>query len=188
MASVCSLAMSRRRCHVDAVLLDLVGVPAEADAEHEPTAALAVQRGDGLGRHDRVALGHETDAGADHQAVGHRRRHRQGDERVERALVLLGQFGVPRGWRGPAADRDVRVLGHVERAQPPVLDLAGEVDRPDRLVGQEHRHTELHVPTPCENPFRRDFRLTVTRGHRKPDVRRESGISFHPRRSDRTGE
>ena len=42
-ASTCSRATSRRSGIVDAVVGDLVGVPAEADAEHEPAARQLVE-------------------------------------------------------------------------------------------------------------------------------------------------
>ena len=77
---------------VDAVVLHLLLVPAEADAEREPAARQQVERGDLLGRDDRVPLGEEEDAGADPQpSVVAAAAAVERDERVERALVLVGQ-------------------------------------------------------------------------------------------------
>ena len=77
--------------HVDAVVLDLVRVPTEPDTEHEPAARLTIEGRDRLGRDDRIALRDQADPGADDEPFGHRGRHRQRDERVERALVLLAR-------------------------------------------------------------------------------------------------
>src|SRR4051794_18764108 len=48
------------------------------------------------------------------------------------------------------------------------------------------RHSPLAVPIPRMRPGR-DFRLTVTRGRRKSDYRREPGVSLVPEPSDTTG-
>ena len=48
-----------------AVVLDLVRVPAIADAEQEAAAGDPVDRGHQLGGLDRVALHHQADAGAE---------------------------------------------------------------------------------------------------------------------------
>ena len=45
----------------------------------------------GLGRDDRLALGDDADAGAEQDPVGDGGGRAQRDERVERALVLLGE-------------------------------------------------------------------------------------------------
>ena len=91
-ASMCSRATSRRSGIVDAVVLDLVGVPAEADAEDEASARELVEGRDGLRGDDRLALRDEADAGAEQHALGRPcRGHGQRDERVERALVLLAR-------------------------------------------------------------------------------------------------
>ena len=54
--------------------LDLVLVPAEADAEHEAAARQLVERRDRLGGDDRLALRDEADAGADDEPLGRRPR------------------------------------------------------------------------------------------------------------------
>ena len=109
--------------HGDAVVLGLVLVPPEADAEHEPSAREHVEAGDRLRGDDRLPLRDERDAGAEQDAVRDRRGHRERDERVERALVLVAELGVAGRRRGAARHRDVRVLGQVHRMQAAGLDL-----------------------------------------------------------------
>ena len=82
-----------------------------------------VERGDRLGLDDRVVLGDERDAGAEAQPLRHRRRGGEGDERVERAAVLLGQLRAAGPRRAPAR-RDVGVLGDPQRLEAAVLQLA----------------------------------------------------------------
>src|SRR5690348_1215242 len=65
-----------------AVALDLVLVPAAADAEQKAAARDLVDRGDELGCLDRVALDDEAHAGRHLQAFGRHRRRGQSDERV----------------------------------------------------------------------------------------------------------
>ena len=77
------------------MVLHLVVVPADADAEHEPAAGDVVERGDCFASDDRVVLGDEADAGAEPQRGGGGRRGAERDERVERAAVLLGQVPPP---------------------------------------------------------------------------------------------
>ena len=62
--------------HGDAVVLELVLVPAEADAEHEPPAGQLIEGGDGLGRDDRLALGGQRDTRPEPDAFGRRRGRR----------------------------------------------------------------------------------------------------------------
>ena len=81
--------------------------------------------GDGAGRHER-------------------------DERIERALVLLGQLGLAGGRRCAPAGGDVGVLREVEAVEAPGLGLAGDIGRCDRPIGQEQRHPEAHDGDPTE--------------------------------------
>ena len=67
---VLAATLARRVSVVDAVVVHLVLVPAEADAERETAAGEEVEGGDGLGRDDRIALGGEQDAGADPERRG----------------------------------------------------------------------------------------------------------------------
>ena len=129
---------------VDAVVGHLLAVPAEADPEDEAPCREPVQRGRRLRRGDGVALGDQRDPGAQRDRLGHLGGSRQHDERVERAAVLVGELGVARGRGRATADRDVRVLGQVERVESPRLGLDGELDRVHRPVGGEHRDPVAH--------------------------------------------
>ena len=130
--------------HRDAVVGELVLVPAEPDAEHEAPAAQVVERRDRLRGHDRLPLGHEADPGAEGDAIGDRGRRRERHQRVEGALVLLAQLVVAGRRRRAPGDRDVGVLGEVERREAALLRGARERDGIHRLVGREHRHPEAH--------------------------------------------
>ena len=68
------------------------------------------------------------------QPLGDRGRGGQGDVRVERAAVLLGQHRAARPRRAPAG-RDVGVLGDPQRLEAPVLELA----RPGGRAGSRGR-------------------------------------------------
>ncbi len=80
-------------------------------------------------------------------ALGHRGGGGQGHERVEGALVLLGQLGLAGGRGRAAADGDVGVLGQVERVEASGLDLAGQGDDVHRLVGGEDGDPVAHAGT-----------------------------------------
>ena len=113
---------------IDAVVLHLVDVPARRRSRAHPPTGEVVERGDGLGLHDRIVLGDERDAGGQPQPLGDRSRDGEGDERVEGAAVLLGQLG-PAGPRRAPARRDVRVLGHPERLEAACLRARWPTDR-----------------------------------------------------------
>ena len=117
-------ARGRRRGagRVDAVVLGLGPVPAEADAQGDPTVGEMVERGHLLGQDDGVVLGGQQDAGAEADARGHGRRARQGDERVEAALVVVEPHAFDQRRRHVLADRQMRVLGHPERVEAELLD------------------------------------------------------------------
>ena len=68
----------------------------------------------------------------------------QDDQRVEGARVLPGQLVVAGGRRGAADDRDVGVLGQVDRVEAAGLGLDGELDGIHRLVGREDGDPEPH--------------------------------------------
>ena len=74
--------------HRHTVIGDLVGVPTEPDAEHEPTARELIQRRDRLGGDDRVALRHETDPGAD-DVGGEKIKQHQGILRDQEVLRVF---------------------------------------------------------------------------------------------------
>ena len=143
MARTCSRALARRRAVVDAVVVHLVLVPTEADAERETATGEEVERGGGLCGDDRIVLRDEEDAGADAEA---RRCHRRGgerDERVEAAAVLVGQLAAV-GVGRASARRDVGVLGDPDRVEAALFDRLGQLDHADRHVGDEHRDAVSH--------------------------------------------
>jgi hypothetical protein len=113
-------------------------------AEHEAPARDQVEGGEGLGRHDRLALGRQRDAGAERDPLGDGGGRGQRDEGIQRALVALGQLGLAGRWRRDAADRDVGVLGQVQRVEAPVLDLTGQRRDVDRLVRREDGDSVAH--------------------------------------------
>ena len=124
--------------HGDAVVLDLVLVPAEADAEHEPAARELVERGDRLGGDDRLALGGQA------MPVPSRMRSVTAPAAASATngssvrLYSSAQLGVAGRRRRAPLDRDVRVLGEVQRVEAALLGLAGQLDDVHRPVGREH--------------------------------------------------
>ena len=64
---------------VDAVVLHLLAVPAEADAEDEASLRQPVESRELLGEGDRVVLGRQADAGSEQDAARERRRGGQRD-------------------------------------------------------------------------------------------------------------
>jgi hypothetical protein len=140
--------------HLDPVVLDLVGVPSEADTEHESPVREVVEAGDRLRGHDRVSLRHQADARSHAEPLGRARRQCQRDERVERPLVVVGQDRVA-GRRGCAlADRDVGVLRDVQRHEPTLLRRTRQLVGTHRLVRGEHRHAKMHGDTVTDTPSR----------------------------------
>ena len=105
-----------------------------------------VERGDLLGRDDRVALDDQADAGTDPQPLGRLRDGGKRHERVERVPVLLRQAAA--AWvRRVAADRDVGVLGEQQRLEAGVLRGAAKLRGRDREVRREGHETESHAAT-----------------------------------------
>ena len=131
----------------------LFAVPAGADPEHEAAVRDAVHRRDFLGERDRVALDHQTDAGAETDPFRHRRAGAERDERVVRVRVVLRQIATA-GERRLAAGRDVRMFREEQRVEAALFDRTGEFDRLNRIVRWKHRDTEM--------------RALVCKCHRKP--------------------
>ena len=146
-ASICSRIFLKRVCEDGAVALDLVLVPAAADAEQKPAARDLVDRGDELCGLDRVALDDEAHPGADLQGLRRHRRRGQGDERVHHVVVLLAEFAAA-GRRRLARARDVRVLGRPERLEAARLERLAELGRGHRVIGEEHRRAKIHLLSP----------------------------------------
>src|SRR5439155_857974 len=123
--------------------------------------------GDLLGGVDRVALDHEADACCDQQLLRGKGGVREGEKRVHRVPVVLGQLGAA-GPRRKAAGRDVRMLGDPQRFEPELLDGRGELGHGDRIVGRKDGDAELHAsivtgPGTTPSPFQAR-RLTLPVG------------------------
>jgi hypothetical protein len=137
----------------DAMALHLVLVPTESDAEHEASVRHRIERRHLLRRDDGVSLRDETDARAQPHARGHAGRSGECDERIDGALVLLGELGLAGRRRRAAARGNVRVLGKIDRDEPTRFTLARESDGVARAVRHEHRDSELHqifLPAPSQ--------------------------------------
>ena len=102
--------------------LRFLSEPAGADPEDEAAVGVPVQGGDLLGQQQRVALGHQADAGAQLDRCRYRRRPGQGHERVDDAPVLFRDDAVRRaGVRRCCPDRKNRVFRHPERLETQLL-------------------------------------------------------------------
>ncbi len=118
------------------MVLHLLPVPADTDPEHGSARGDKVEGGHLLGRDDRVPLGHQCDAGAQQDPLGHRGGRAERDERVEGAVVDLRQLTTGRVRRA-AVHRDVGVLGDEQGVERSLLDGAPERGGRDALVGDE---------------------------------------------------
>jgi hypothetical protein len=130
-----------------AVIFHLFGIPAAADAEQEAALRYLVQRSDKLGRLDRVALDNEVDGCAQLEAGSDARRRAKRDERVHHVKVLLGQRRFALRMGKPAGDRNVRMFRHPERVETTLFERHRKLGRRYRVVGEEDRSTDFHVPT-----------------------------------------
>src|SRR5205807_2412739 len=130
----------------------------EAHAEYEPAPREVVEGRHLLGQDDRIALSDEGDAGAEPQALRDGGAGTEGDERIERPPVLVGEGAARRVGRAPAG-RDVGVLGGARAGWKMVL--AGYRPKPRGSVpskgaarsGRDDMDTpEAHDPllTPAE--------------------------------------
>src|SRR5690348_7970780 len=132
-----------------AVILDLLLVPAAADAEDEAAARHLVDRGDKLRCLDRVALDDEGDAGRDLEPLCRAGRRRQRDEGVHHVVVALAKFLV-----GPrlARHRDMRMLGRPYGIEAALLERDGKLGRRNRIIGEKDRGAKFHACSPCSMP------------------------------------
>jgi hypothetical protein len=72
-----------------AVIFHLLAMPADPDAKQKPAPRKIVERGDGIGRVDGIALIHETDAGADLERACRQGGGGQRNERVHHVAQHL---------------------------------------------------------------------------------------------------
>src|SRR3989449_104290 len=137
----------KARLEVRAVVGHLLGVPAGADAEEEPSARDLVEARDLLGGLDRIALHDEAHPGGDLQPGGGRGGGRERHEGVHHVVVLPRQLTAL--WKRRAArQRDVRVLRRPERAEPALLQRPAELGRSHRVVREKDRGAEIHRLVP----------------------------------------
>ena len=133
---------SGRPRDVGAVVGELLDVPADPDAEVEPSARQLVEGGDGLGEREQVVLEGQGDAGADPQVVvawaaASRLRNGSIIRRYAGRQLSAGRVGrAPRG-------RDVGVLADPERRVPVVLQARASSPGADVLGGVHRREAEL---------------------------------------------
>ena len=130
---------------------EFLGQPADAHPEVEAAARQLVQAGDFLGGHERVAFGHQADAGAEPQGFGLCRGVRQRGERIEKVDLHRrhGHFAVQgiRVLRAVLVEQH-HVLRRPQRMKARLLDRPGS-QADDFGVGREsHPDSEisnLHV-------------------------------------------
>ena len=131
----------------NAMIGQLVGVPAEAGADRHPAAGQVVQRGDRLGQRYRVGFGGQRHRGAEPDPRRHRGRGGQRHPRVEGAQVpVVGQRRTAGARvRGGPPDRDVRVLRHVERVEAAILGRLGGLGGRDPAIAGEQDDAVPHA-------------------------------------------
>ena len=132
---------------VGAVVAHLLEVPAGADAEQHPPAGEPVDARHLLRGHDRVALDHQADPGAEPDPLGRRAAAIRATNGSWVRAVLARQLAADRV-RGLAAGRDVGVVGEEQRLEGALLDHPRQGRRVDALVGGEVADRELHAPEP----------------------------------------
>ena len=115
---------------------------------------------DRLGQVEHVVLEHEAHAEAELQPLGRRGRHRQADERVHHAAVLVGHLAARRVGRA-SRGRDVRVLADEQRRVPAVFELAGEHVGADVLRRVHGREAEFHVDAPVQRGSSRQAEVAL---------------------------
>src|SRR5579862_3284461 len=130
-----------------AVVFHLLDIPAAADAEDDAAARQLVEAGHRFRGDDRVALGNETDPGAEQQLAGRRRGERQRDERVVGVGVALRQLATA-GKRALAAQRDVGVLRYEQRLKPARFERRRQLGDVDAVIDRKIENPDLHVMPP----------------------------------------
>ena len=127
------------------VVLELLDVPAEPDAESHPAPGEVVEGGQGLGQRDRVVLHRERHRRAESDGRGHGRSRRERDPWVEDAQVtVVRDLPARAGVCGVATGRDVGVLRHVERVEAGLLCCLRRSRRGDPPVAREQHHGKIH--------------------------------------------
>ena len=130
--------------HIDPVILHLLVIPAESDAENETAGGDDVEGGQLFCEGDVIVLRRQADPGSQLDAIGHGGRSRQGDVGVRRAAVFLGEHRFASGGRRAPTRGDMRVLGNIERVKPSIFGFLGQFDRADACVRSVNRDPDLH--------------------------------------------
>ena len=114
----------------------LLAVPAGADAEYKAPVAVPVKDGNLLGQNQRVALRHQSNAGAKPDFAGNRRGHCQRNVRFGKVPVSPGNF-APGGRKGAGAvHRQDGMLVIPDGLEAQLLGLLGNERRVKGIGGQ----------------------------------------------------
>ena len=140
------------RGRIDAVVLHLLDVPADPDAEAGSARRSACRaRRSVLARAIGIALGDEADAGGQLEPFRRRARRGERDERVERALYSSGSSGPP-----GHGDRRLTGMcvcsGNHNDSKPRSSTRGRQAFGPDRQIGGEHEDAKLHHRSLPDNP------------------------------------
>ena len=129
------------------MVFEFILVPPESDAEYKSAVRLSIKGCDCLGGNDRLSLCNQSYASAKENPVCHSGTHSESDQGIEGALVLVVEHLVASWGCRLAAERNMGVLGEVERVEPTLLNGAPEGYRSDGPVCHEHGYAVLHRAT-----------------------------------------
>jgi hypothetical protein len=129
---------------IHSVVLRLGPVPSEADSQGETAAGEMVEGGDLLGQDDRIVLGDQKDPGPEGDPLGGRHGSRKGDEGAESPAIVLDPHTFDEGRRHVGPEREMRVLGEIERVEAALLGGAGERARGHVAISEECGYAEPH--------------------------------------------
>src|SRR5262249_25298756 len=115
-------------------------------AEHEASAAEEIERRDLLGQQQRMALGHEHDAGTELHPPGHARGARECDERIDEVRIRLGDDTVLRaGEAARGMHRDERMLSAPEGFEAERFDLLRHEGDVHQIGGPPDGDPDVHL-------------------------------------------
>jgi hypothetical protein len=128
------------------VVGEFIGVPAEPNAQADSSTGEMIERRDGFRQSDRIVFDRQRHRGGQPHPRGDRAGRPQAYPRIQRAHVaVVRQRFVAGGRMGRfALDRDMGVLGHVERLKPVVIGESGSRRRGDSAIAGEQHKPEVH--------------------------------------------
>ena len=129
---------------IDAHDRRLFGKPSRAHSEHQPAARIHVERRNGLGGLDRIALGQQADARSEADARGRLCGDRERDERVGQMRVELGHLVGRARVVGRVGGRHHQVLGEPERLEAGALGRSRNSAGIAGFFGEERRDADFH--------------------------------------------